>query len=287
MQVDAMVEAAEEERKTGKPMSIMWFCELCDGTITDILSNFQKYQKMEIELKKIQTDIDNKLEAFDKRITKCEASDKQNITLAERVKQTEKKLTTTIPAIDIEEQRNIEKRKTNLILYGIPEPESTEIEDKLEEEFIHIQETYKQTINLTRPDIKDMFRLGKKNSENRQETEAKARPLLIKFHDEDAKLEVLKASSDLSLKLNNEKIKIYAANDLTQKQRGELKKLREELKTRKDRGEKDIGIRGDKVVKLKFFREQQANRSRVIWATHIKKKQQQNSKEAETEPDTS
>ena len=206
----------------------------------------------------------------------------RNITLAERVKKTEQKLIKTAPAVNSEEQQDIEKRKNNLILYGIPEPESTELEDKLEEEYMHISEVYKDTVNLSREAIKDMFRLGRKKRETEnQEAEnqensnvSKPRPLLIKFHDEDSKTQVLKVSGDLSLKINNEKITIFAGNDMTQNQRTELKKLRDELKKRKDRGEKNIGIRGNKIVNLQFFRDKQANRSRVIWATHIKKKQQ-------------
>ena len=264
VQFDAMVETSKQQ-DAKKKNSLMFFCTLCDGTVTDILSNIQKYKKMDIELKKVRNEIDTKIEAFNTRLTKCETSQNQTVTLAERVKKTEQKLTKATPVADIEEEREIERRKSNLILHGIPEPTSKDLEDKLEEEYAYICEAYQKTVNFERDHIKDMFRLGAKQ-------EDKTRPLLIKFHDEDSKSEVLKASGDLKLKIDHEIIKVFASNDMTQKQRNEIKKLREELKARKDRGEKDIGIRGNKVVKLQLFRDRQANRTRVIWASSIKKR---------------
>ena len=265
LQFDAMVDTSKQQKQKN---SLKFFCELCDGTVTDILSNFQKYKKMENELKKVRVEIDSKIEEFNSRLMKCEASQNQTVTLAERVKK-KSKLTKTTPTVEIrnlEEEREIERRKCNLIIYGVPEPTSAELEDKLEEEYAYICEAYKKTVSFERGHIKDMFRLGKKQQE-------KDRPLLIKFHDEDSKMEVLKASGDLKLKINHEVIKVYAANDMTQKQRSEFKKLKQELKTRKDNGEEDIGIRGNKVVKLQLFRKRQANRTRIIWASNIKKRE--------------
>ena len=290
VQFEAVVEASQNEVKTGKK-SLIWCCQVCDGTMTDILSSFQKYKKMEQTLKKIQEDsrlelknmrdeMDEKLEVFVARLAKCESIEKKSLTLADRVKKTEQKLNNTVPAKESEEQRDIERRKNNLILFGIPEPVSKNLEDKLEEEFLHINDIYKETVNLSRSNIKDMFRLGKKNTESVK----KPRPLLVKFHDEESKLQILKVSGDLSLKVDNETVTVYASNDMTQQQRADIKKLRKELKSRKDAGEEGIGIRGNKIVNIQFFRDKQASRSRIIWATHIKNREKR--EKESTTPET-
>ena len=45
LQFDAIIESLNIEKKTGK-RSLIWCCELCDGTVTDVLSNLQKYKKI-------------------------------------------------------------------------------------------------------------------------------------------------------------------------------------------------------------------------------------------------
>ena len=62
-------------------------------------------------------------------------------------------------------------------------------------------------------------------------------------------MEILRKNNDLEITNKNfEDIKIYVTTDKTIKQRELEKALREEIKTRKNNGEKDLVIRNEKIV---------------------------------------
>ena len=282
------LEVMDEEAKKPKTKKnkLRYTCEVCDETVTDLLTNFQKFKKMNNtlsemtnEFKQIRHDLDNKIENLNKRMTKCEEATQKSAGLSARVKKTEEKVENSGVA-DLEEMREIEKRKNNLIFFGVPENDNEELEDIIEEEFSDIQKILENKAQFDWEDITDMFRLGKK-----PETEAeKPRPLLIKFQDEDVRGKILKVSGDLKLMVNNEVVPIYVSMDKTPKQREDYKKLRAELKRRKEKETKNLVIRGNKIVELEFFQERRARSTKNILANIRKKKTEQPEPEDDREP---
>ena len=243
-----------------------WYCRYCDKDVKDILSNFEKFKKMTIELKNIQKDMNGKLDKVLKRLDKME---EQNTPakLNQKINQNIEKITaSSVKQVDLDEQQNRENRKKNLIFFGIPETSDSGLEDRMENDFCNIAECLEGKTDIKRNEIKDMFRLGKK-PENNETGTVKVRPLLVKFHEEE-KLRVLKVSNDLELQVNHEIKTVFVSHDLTAKQREEVKTLRAELKRRKDGGENNLIIRGNKIVEYQFFHSNRAERSRTIWATH-------------------
>jgi len=77
------------------------------------------------------------------------------------------------------------------------------------------------------------------------------RMLRVTAKTENAKKEIMKNASKIKQTASENRNKIWFNDDLTEKERMEGKKLREELKQRKEAGEKDIAIRRGKIVKLK------------------------------------
>ena len=84
LQFDAIIESDKIAKKTGKK-SLIWCCELCDGTITDMLTNFQRYKKMELELSKIRdetkeeiNEMKAQLQAFNSKLVKLEDGEKHH-----------------------------------------------------------------------------------------------------------------------------------------------------------------------------------------------------------------
>ena len=246
---------------------MLLYCSYCDGTVSDILSNFQKHKKVETEIKKYKNDIECKLKELDKRIAGCETGKITAEKLTKRVETAEQKLVNNPTVSELEEKQEIEARKKNLIFFGIPEVEADTIEERLELEYECVETALSGKADIEYDEVADFFRLGKREPDS-----DRTRPLLMKFNDEDSKLRVLKASRDLKIKINSEVHKIHVSNDLTPKQREEFKKLKDKLKARQERGEQDLIIRGNKIVKREFFLEQQRKRTRTIWATIRQKK---------------
>ena len=78
----------------------------------------------------------------------------------------------------------------------------------------------------------------------------KDRPILIKMKTERCCYEILKQSNQLRNSKDKEVNNIAIRKDLTVRQREMNKKLTEELKRRRNRGETDIKIKNGKIVKI-------------------------------------
>ena len=169
---------------------------------------------MDIELKKIRDEIDAKIESFNKRLTKCEASNEKSLKLNERVKKAEeniakksptnpemvKKIEEKFEQIDDQAEKDlIEKKKQNLIYFNIPESSSKNIEERLRHDRKMFMDIYKMDDqSFADSDVETAYRVGKKE-------EKKNRPMIVRFCDEDTKTHFLKESRDLSIKYEKKK----------------------------------------------------------------------------------
>ena len=154
----------------------------------------------------------------------------------------------------MDDHRELEKRKMNLIVFGLPEISEGEqaqewnIEQKVEKDIEEITKLITEELGVgisPRTGIINARRLGgfKKNSQN------KPRPLRIEFKDLNAKRDVLtnaKKFRNSSLKVAKN---IYINPDLTQKQRESDKKLRNEMWQQRDAG-KNVIIRRGQIVEV-------------------------------------
>ena len=143
----------------------------------------------------------------------------------------------------IEEQREeetlIEKKKDNLIIYGMPESDTNDKKKEMIEDYKRLKMIYEGKVEIAEENITHMSRLGIKGTTTR--------PIQITLADQTKRKQLLTNNMNLKLKKNNESIPIYVSTDRTKKQRLEFKKLREILKERK-KTDPNLMIRNNKIV---------------------------------------
>ena len=125
------------------------------------------------------------------------------------------------------------QRKKNLVFFNVPEIGNS---DRDKEEISKIL----REIEVEDTDINVVGRIGIKKD--------KIRPIKITLEKYNDKLKILSCARNLRGSANFKDI--YISPDLTTLQQKEGKKLRDELKLRKNNGETNLGIRGGKVVVL-------------------------------------
>ena len=164
--------------------------------------------------------------------------------LIEEVKNNQAKTTKKLEdAIKVEREERFEDKrrednKKSLIVYGVPEEFDDDVE-QTKADFTKIKELYTNRVNIQSKDFLQIARLGNKKGNQ-------IRPIKLMFVDMERRSGVLRNNKDLILykegydecKLeyctNDEDHKhIYITNDKTKQQREEEKKLRDELRIKK------------------------------------------------------
>ena len=155
-----------------------------------------------------------------------------------------------------EEEADRNRRKNNLIVFGLPESCQVKPDDKLHEDYENLRLVLQSKINLSADDLVNAYRLGSYD-------ESKVRPFVLKFADESRKWEVLKVAKNLKLFKKDECFPIYFSLDRTQQERSEWRNLLFELRDRTNKGEKNLVIKRNKIIS----RDQPFQSSaRAIWA---------------------
>ena len=144
-----------------------------------------------------------------------------------------------------EEQRNMvaeleerNRRRSNLILSGLPEKTDGSAEERREWDAVKAQSLFESLTHLNRSVILYVHRIGKINSN-------KPRLLRVICRDQDTKSAILRKAKDL--RTMPQFRGVFVNQDLTPIQQKEEKSLREELKLRKSSGE-NVVIRRGKIV---------------------------------------
>ena len=155
---------------------------------------------------------------FDDKICKLSA----NSTLEERkVKDCVMKAVELVSHEEKEEEEDRNKRKTSVIIHGIPESTSGNTKTRIDEDVNRcksmIQEAGVQEIKIL-----EAFRLGKKSIITNGSS-SKPRPLKLVLEMEDQKTAVLKVSKNLKLEEEGQSKKIVIHQDFTCWEREERK----------------------------------------------------------------
>ena len=142
-------------------------------------------------------------------------------------------------AVDlVDELADRESRKCNLIVYNLSESSTPNAEaDK--SLFTRLCSSLSLQVHITA-----VTRLGKKEL-------SKTRPLRVCLDNEATKRRILSRSSQLKSKPDWENV--YVNPDMTLAERNANRLLRKELRERKNRGEKNLIIRRNKIVSLSKF----------------------------------
>ena len=150
-----------------------------------------------------------------------------------------------------EEVKRRDDAKNSLIVYGVPENADNR-SNQMKADFTTIKELYRNRVPISTNDLQQVARAGPLKDNQ-------IRPIKITFTSMEKRLEVLRNNKNLILYGENEceldfcneeedHKHIYVSTDKTKKQREEEKKLRDELKRRKET-EQDLIIRNGKIMK--------------------------------------
>ena len=137
----------------------------------------------------------------------------------------------------VTEMQDIESRKNNVVLFGVPECDYENSEEKATMDLNKIKIVFKHT-GVRDTKIKAAFRLGKSSG--------KARPLKVILGDQEDRNDLITQSRNLRRFDDEWYGSVFIRPDLTRRQQEFQKTLRAELEMRRKNGE-NVYIRGDKI----------------------------------------
>ncbi|CAH1250128.1 Hypp8776 [Branchiostoma lanceolatum] len=149
----------------------------------------------------------------------------------------------------VDEYIEREKRPKNLVVFNVPE----EVKDdatgsKLSDSKV-FTDIIKEEFNLI-PKEQAAYRLGRRNPE-------KPRPLLIRIYSDDTSSRALIFRRAKDLRNSARWSRVYIVPDMTPNEREVDRKLRQELKSRREAGEANVVIRRGRIVCTQTTRESQ------------------------------
>ena len=216
--------------KGSKLTCMRYFCNKCDEKVTESIEKCNTLEQETATLKKDMIEVKADIQKINASI-KQQVSDKVSDIM--------------------DDKKEIERRKMNLIVFGLPEADANETDKtlwsttkKIEKDIEEISVIISEDLGVAlspRTGIIDARRIGGPKP-------GQPRPLKIEFRDLNAKRDVL--SNAMKLRNSDKEIckKIYINPDLTEKQKAADTKLRNEMWDRRGKGENVIIRRGELVT---------------------------------------
>ena len=147
-----------------------------------------------------------------------------------------------------EEEMEIKRRETCVIVHGVTESDATS-NDQREEDDIGVITAMMHELESDEVKVTKLIRLGKKAARTNEDMTVKPRPIKLVLESEEQKIQVLRRAKNLRLAKEGGWGAIFIHQDLTPKQREARKLLVQEMKERTIRGEKDLMIFNGKIIK--------------------------------------
>lgn len=152
----------------------------------------------------------------------------------------------------LEERENKQKRVKNLVIYNVKEPSSEmSVRDQKEEDQAVCMDIFANELKVEATEIVETVRLGKREG-NEREDERRPRPLLVKVSEVETKWDIIKNAKKLKESSKTSYRHVYISPDLTPKERAEDKEVREQLKQKREQGERGWYIKNRKLVRGNF-----------------------------------
>lgn len=237
-----------------------WYCSLCDKKVSKLVKSVAKLEARQDKFDAALISTNDKVIEISKELKQCEGKVDNNagqiVELKHEVSEVNKLVnevkdqvkgfqagassqdlspdTRAISRNDILEELEIDRRKMNLVIMGLPESD-TDV-DK-------VKEVLNKLVGERSSDsVAEMERIGKP----RQDGEP--RPLRLKLSNQVTRRDVLKEAPKLKDDANYKEV--FVTPDLTRKQQKNDKDLRDKLKKFRKDGEENVRIRKGKIVKL-------------------------------------
>ena len=150
---------------------------------------------------------------------------------------------------DKEEEMEIKKRATSVIVHGVAESDVADT-DQREAEDIDVIAAMMHEIDSDEVKVTKIVRLGKKPTPTTDsDNTLKPRPIKLVLESEEQKIQILKRAKNLRLAKEGGWENVFVHQDLTPKQREARKLLLQEMRERVAKGEGDLMIFNGKIIK--------------------------------------
>lgn len=233
----------ERYKMMQKLKEITWFCKGCKGKYKDLKSENRKLREEVKELHRENKELKDRMEAIEEKVENFDGG----ANIVERVKQE--------VLASIKEMEDKKARQNNLILFGVPESTKltgTEREDddtkmckNIFEERLMCESSIEKTIRIGNPN-------NNNDGNNNQRKSDKPRLLLVRLADKQQKYEILKNARKLASDNSEMFRRIYIGPDQTVAEREENRKLREELRRRREEGQTGWYIKQGRLQRGNF-----------------------------------
>lgn len=217
--------------------SFDWSCDKCKNEIKVLKEENDRMKEENLKLRRENESLKDRLNTLEKRLEDLKIELKSDI-VSEVMK-------------EIKEAEDKKSREGNLIIYNVPESEAATSKDRRSHDENMCEKLFVEGVRIDKQDFNmtNVIRLGKITPDQQNE---KPRPILVKFQNSRQKWNILKNAKNLKGYENNGMNRISIVPDLTIKEREIDRKLRNDLKAKKDMGENDWYIKGGKLVKKNF-----------------------------------
>ena len=226
---------AEYEILTRGGESLLWQCEQCILTGTkEREAGLKTEQKLDRLVKLIQE--------MAERLERLEGA-AMGKTMEDKIEEVVKVRVTEM----MEESREKEARKLNIIIANLPESEAHTIEEKKREDRDRVRTMVSKICEVQGGDLDNPIRMGPTM------VGRNVRPRLLRMtaKNEQVKEEIMRNVYSLNAGVPFDQ-RVYINNDSTPQERMKYRALKEELNRRMEAGERDIVIRNLKIVKRKY-----------------------------------
>ena len=142
------------------------------------------------------------------------------------------------------EREERQKRELNLIVVGLPESNKTESVERQADDLKRVQTMVDKICPDLKEKVEEPVRLGKVGG-------SRPRMLRIKVKSLGDKREIMRNAYKINKDVKDQKNRMYINPDYTPAEREKQKELRAEIKRRTQEGERDLKIRGDKIVQVR------------------------------------
>ena len=153
----------------------------------------------------------------------------------------------------MEEREEKQKRMKNVVIFNLREPDTGNLsmKEKKEQEQAMCMDIIANELGVEEVQIMETIRLGKQEH-NVREGVQRPRALLVKLTDVQTKWEIVKIAKKLKEAKKEEYRNVYIVPDLTLKERAAEKVLRDQLKQKREQGEKGWFIRKGQLIRGNF-----------------------------------
>ena len=236
---------------------IEWICHPCKGEKDKLNLENQSMKKIIEQLNKDNKTLQNNYDELKKNLDDLKVEIKSDV--LREVREEIKSLRSSnnivggvnlrdeiAKAIKVEEENKL--RKNNLLIYNLEESKKGNFNDQNTDDTDRIKDLFRNSVKVSNFEIVKMFRIGRKME---SDGSVRPRPILIKLSDENEKWSLLKGAKELR-NAEGWRKKIGISLDLCKEDREKDKKLREDLKAKRDNNERGWYIKAGKLCKRDF-----------------------------------